>query len=157
MREELKKCQCRGIMTEIDFDVLEEVFNEFSTTFGNMASTGIEKLLFKYRERKGITIGDCVDIYEKLYELYREGEVKFTCGGHVSPPTDAWLSRKKKAIKNAPPNPKYGFLTSRKFSYFVTRFHKIAKERWEERKRSSITSSSHSLAYPLYSLIKVGR
>ena len=127
-----------------DPDMLFEIVKELSD---GHRFVGVDKVLFLYRERKGLTIKECALVYELIYQ-----DDRFDKGWGCGPQFKNWLRRRKSLLRVlrevSSRQVPFPFMKSRKYAVFITRFHKAVRERWRK-------AREEGRCFPSYSLIRV--
>jgi len=127
-----------GKRMRVDYELIDELVSKV----GHSGMCGMDKLLFLYREAKGLTVEETVEVYYQIYQDMISGKAPYypILGehGHVGFASEGWICDRKKLLRDlrVEGNIRKGleFMLSRKFSYFITRLHRIMRRRWKEGK-----------------------
>ncbi|RLI07393.1 hypothetical protein DRO32_03965 [Candidatus Bathyarchaeota archaeon] len=127
-----------------DPDVLVMIVKELSREHRFVE---VDKVLFLYRERKGLTIKECALVYELIYQ-----DDRFDKGWGCGPQFKSWLRRRKSLLRVLRGVPScqvpFPFMKNRKYAVFITKLHKAVREHWRK-------AREEGRPFPSYSLIRV--
>lgn len=103
-------------------------------------SLGVEKLLFLYRKKTGITIEQAADLYVEIYRWICKDTTNLTlmgsdCGGiyhltHIRETKEHIRDLRKVGVAEG-----REFMTTRKYSYFVQKLQRILRRKWQSGER----------------------
>jgi len=126
----------REQIRKLDYDLIDSIFRSLSVGDHPVHMT---KLLFLYREAKKLSMNEIVEVYFQLHRDIADGKAPYYPilgdSGSFGFASEAWHQEFKahlKRLKEKGIRWELEFMLTRKFSYFITRLHKILRSRWEK-------------------------